>query len=193
MSTLLAWQGPFGFTSHSAQPLLTASAGADAGVYFWAVRTVDGPRAHYVGEAGGSFAARHVEHFRAYASGIYNTRDADALAGGNDVILNEGALWRRRPPAAAQRFIDNFECFAHHTVRSINLIDIYVAAIECDQRTRRRLEGGLVTALYAAPPEMLRLFPPGYRVWRRNPVESPLLVQCDNPPDVPGFPTRFEA
>lgn len=193
MSTSLAWQGPFGFTSRCARPLLAAPVSAAPGVYFWAIRTENGPRAHYVGETGASFATRHVEHFQAYASGVYNTRDAEALVSGDDIILSTGALWRRRTPTTVQPFIDNFEVFARHTARTLELIDIYVAPYEGDQRLRRRLEGGLVAALYEAPPELRRLFPLGYRVWKRTSGEAPVLVQCDTPPDVPGFPARFEA
>lgn len=193
MHTPLAWQGPFGFTSRHAHALLSAPVSAATGLYFWVIRTADGPRAHYVGETGASFAARHVEHFHAYASGVYNTRDADALVSGDDIILSRGALWRRRTPEAVQPFIDNFELFARHTARTLELIDIYVAPCDGSQRLRRRLEGGLVKALYDAAPEVRRLFPPGYRVWARRAEEVPIHVACETPPDVPGFPARFEA
>jgi hypothetical protein len=188
----LSWQGPFALTSRDVPTLLDAPEGAASGLYFWAVRTLEGPLPHYVGETSRSFAARHLEHFRSYASGIYSTRDSDAFVRGEEVILHEGALWRSRPPAEAQPFIDGFAEFARHIKGLLDSIDVYVAPANVDQRMRRRLEGGLVQALYSAPVDQRRLFPPGYRIWRRTASETPLLVHCRNPPQLPGFPAQFE-
>lgn len=193
MSTLLEWRGPFSFTTGGGQPLLTSPEGAKAGLYFWAIRTVAGLLPHYVGETGGSFAGRHLEHFHAYATGVYSTRDADALLRGEDVLLRDGLLWRKRTPSASQSYVDGFAEYARHTARLLDHIAIYIAPIEVDLRTRRRLEGGLVSAFYAAPEPLRRLFPAGYRVRRRAPTEAPLIVRSENPPAVSGFPVQVEA
>ena len=105
-------------------------------------------------------------------------------------MLSEGVYWRRQSPAARQHFVDGFAGFASEVSRMLELIDVYVAPLDGSQRLRRRVEGGLVKALYDSPSVHRELFPPGYLAWSRNKDELPVDIQIESPPPVKGFPDR---
>lgn len=142
----LRWQGPFEFESKARRGIIGSEAGAFAGVYVWAVETSRGLLPHYVGETKTSFARRHVEHFQLYASGAYSTRDSAAFAAGEDRRLHQGPYRRANSFAEYQPFIDEFALMARHLAANLRLIRIFVAELVADQRTRRRVEAGLVDA-----------------------------------------------
>lgn len=188
----LRWSGPFSFTSRRPPSILEAPESDTAGIYVWLVRTNSGPRLHYVGEAGLSIARRHVEHFESYVTGRYSVRDAEAMRDGKQEYLHQGGYWRKRPPAEKQDFVDRFAEFAPHIVGMLELIDVYIAPMAGSQRLRRRVEGGLVTGLYAEATVDRALFPAGLLVWKRRVDEPPVEVTVENPPPIEGFPRRAE-
>jgi len=192
MNVALRWEGPFEFLGKNGRSLLLAPAGAHAGIYVWGARTERGLLPHYVGETKDSFGKRHLQHFQAYVSGVYSTRDADAFVAGREQMLHRGPLWRSNTLPAFQQFIDNFPFFASHLYRTLQSIEIYVAPLEVVQRTRRLVEGGLVRVFREAPHDIRALFP-DLRVWSRLPNDEVLAVECVNPPPILGFPSRFEA
>lgn len=194
MPTLtLPWAGPFTFQSGQGQSLLQAPEGEARGIYVWGVPTPHGLLPHYVGETGTSFARRHVEHFQAYASGVYSVREAVAFTQGHEVCLYQGSLWKTDGWKAAQPFIDNFLMYAAHIDRILASLQLFVAPLVAEERIRRRIESALVTAFYALPETARGLFPPGFPTWRRRRNDQPLQVVCATPPPIVGFPPSFDA
>lgn len=189
----LRWNGPFSYSSSRPPSILSSSAAETPGLYVWLVRTTAGPRLHYVGETGLTIARRHVEQFEAYATGRYSVRDGEAFRNGVEVLLCEGTYWGKHSTSRKQSFVDAFERFAPHIARVVELIDVYIAPLAGSQRLRRRLEAGLVNALYAEPSVQRELFPSGYRAWKRRGDEAPQEIIVENPPPIFGFPLRFEA
>ena len=191
---VLEWQGPFEFSSLAGRSIFSAEAGKGRGIYAWGVETPNGLLPHYVGETDTSFSRRHLEHFKAYADGTYSTRNGELFGNGKEDVVFPGRYWKKGVPINHhQPFIDGFAEMAKHIVTMLGTIRIYVAELSTDQRTRRRVEAGLVDGLYRAPEEARSLFAKGYRTWRRRVSEDVILVDCANPPPIVGFPLSFEA
>lgn len=57
------------FQSGNGRTIFLEPQGAEAGLYLWAARSTHGLLPHYVGETADSFARRHLDHFKAHATG----------------------------------------------------------------------------------------------------------------------------
>ena len=193
MEITLEWSGPYYFSSRSGPSIIQAAAAQGPGIYCWLAVTDRGNLPHYVGETGKSVAGRHVEHFRAYASGVYSVYDSAPFAAGDISVLFQGPLWRKDGWRGHQAFIDNFEAYARHLSLILGAIQVFVAPLDAEQRVRRRVEASLTRSIYALPESVLTLFPPGLRMWTRRPDEPVITVSNTGRLPLPGIPTQFEA
>jgi len=192
MDIVLDWSGPYHFSSPAGPPIFEAPAAQGPGVYLWLAATSRGLLPHYVGETGRSVARRHYEHFRDYASGVYSVRDSAAFVAGREVFLYKGPLWRNDGWRAAQQVIDRFAEFAGHLSVSLAALRLFVAPLDAEQRVRRRVESGLIKALYALPEASRSLFPPGFRTLSRS-GDEPITVRHAGTHLLDGLPECFQA
>jgi hypothetical protein len=93
------------------------------------------------------------------------------------MLLYEGPLWRRDAWCATQVFIDRFPEFAREVAGMLECIRVYVAPLERDQRTRRRIEGAIVGALDAIPEIERSLWSSKFKRWRRGKDEAAIEVR----------------
>jgi hypothetical protein len=145
-----------------------------------------------LGETGTSFARRHYAHFCEYTCGAYTIHDPQSFAAGRRAPRYTGFTYPKERWRRAQPFIDDFGAIAPVLTEMLGVLRLFLAPLESDQRTRRRIEGALSSLLSQADPEVSE-FQGRKARWLRRPDEPPLKVTSASEWVLRGVPSVFEA
>jgi hypothetical protein len=189
----LKWIGPFTLEKAAHNSVFASEAASDPGLYVWVVQSGAHTLAYYVGETGATFARRHRSHLHSYRTGSYSIDRADALSRGRIEPLYQGFVYSkkarllREPEFTARRAELDAElarCFA--------ILRVYLAPLRSDQRSRRRIETGLVDTIIKVGAGLDGFEKVKWSRWPRLPGEPPIAVSCTGL-SLRNFPVRYDA
>lgn len=182
----LNFEGPFSVEDIADQGLFR-----QAGVYMWAVPLIEGPyRVLYVGETGRSFFERAKEHIIQTLGGNYRICDADELVYGRETIVWDG-MWRSGTRDRVSELILNVEFITSAALAYLKIKKLYLAPIDCSREQRRRIEGGLVSALRSHPTAG-NLIPNDIRYYRTNRNQALITVSIHCAENIEGLPELLQ-
>lgn len=143
----LEFLGPFKLCGNKAKLLFDQDIAWLAGIYLWTVQFRDGFLINYIGETGVSFSRRMKDHMIQCIGGNYRICDAEQLLEGKKRILWNG-VWRKGTRDLLPMFVDEMYVKLAPQIRDyLRVLDVFVAPIETDKRTRRRIEGSIAFSL----------------------------------------------
>lgn len=193
MHLQLTWTGPFSLAPDGPRSLFTCELAAEPGLYIWVAESRDGPRAYYVGETGVTFARRHRAHLNSYRTGSYSIDSAEALREGRIEALYRGFLYSGRARTIRQpEFTRRRPELEAELDRCLGILGVFLAPLRADQRTRRRVETGLLDAIISTKGGLEGFEQEKWSRWPRTPNEAPLLISGHGLPLL-GLPNTFEA
>jgi hypothetical protein len=162
-----------------------------AGIYLWAV-LVDGQyRVTYVGETGASFYRRTKEHIIQTLGGNYRVCDAAAMRQGIQNVLWDG-LWRKGTRDKLPEFLERYQELAPHIKEYLRAQVIFLAATECDDIMRKRIETAIALAI-RSDVIASSLFPEDIRFRKPKGNELPVKVKLLSESRIMGLPSEILA
>lgn len=189
----LRFAGPYSWPGTPDAPSLFDAPEADQpGIYLWTVPLPEGHLVYYVGETGRSFATRLREHYLEHAAGMYHLYEPDAFARGEKSMVWPG-LWDREDRKTVQECIEAYPQLAPTIAKMTSVLRFFLAPMDCDQRTRKRVEGALARALYEAPGKAGEFQERGIRYERRREDERAIQVKLATAVPLLGVPEELNA
>jgi len=177
MTHTLVWSGPFTLHPQGAASLFAADLAKSPGLYVWTVAAVTGRRAYYVGETSTSFAARHREHLRSYRTGSYSIHSSTRLREGSIDPVYQGFIYSRRAKATQLPiFMARRAELEAELAKVLDLVDVYAAPLVADQRTRRRLETGILDVILRCGSGLAGFEHEKWSRWPRLATELPITA-----------------
>ena len=100
------WYGPYSFVESEEENVFTSLMGEKKGIYLFTIPFEGKYLVYYVGETGGSFAIRLLQHVQSYLDGFYRVFDPEEFVRGRKVLL-WGGMWKsdRREPKLVCDFL----------------------------------------------------------------------------------------
>ncbi len=188
---MVEFRGPYGWFPGAGVPFIgDAIHVPDFGLYLWTASLPSGYLVQYVGETGKSFSRRSKEHARKLLKGRYEVLDPTDFALGVRRPIWPGAFGKERRPVdecevAAQTYADDIQAF----MRSLRF---FIAPIDCDERTRCRIEGAIARYLAAQPGIVGAFQSPGVRYSKRWKDEVPIPCEFRAEAPILGMPERLD-
>lgn len=144
----LMWHGPFSFFGDQEKNIFTCTVGKKKGVYLFTIPFESSYLVYYVGETGKDFATRLLQHIQSYLNGFYRVFDPDEFVKGNKVLI-WGGMWKvdRREQKNICDFLERQSELNPKIIRFIEQFKVFLAPIECDKRTRERIESKIALTL----------------------------------------------
>lgn len=124
--------------------------------------------------------------------GNYRICDPKALMNGKEKIIWNG-LWRKGTRDKILEFVDRYVELSAIIKESLGIIEVFLAPMETDQRTRRRIEGAIAHSLRNQPAPAGNLLPEDIRYMKRRKDESPICVRIECSEKVFGLPAQIKA
>jgi hypothetical protein len=172
----LEFYGPFKLCGTEGKLLFDQEMARLEGVYLWTVRFRDGFLINYVGETGTSFYRRMKDHMIQSLGGNYRICDAEQLLKGRKEILWNG-MWRKGTRDLMPVFVDEKYVELAPRIRNfLRVLDIFIAPIETDRRTRRRIEGAIAFSLREQADPVGSIVTEDVRYTGRKQGETPIQV-----------------
>lgn len=186
------FDGPFSWIDSGGLPcMFDHPIGAKAGIYLWTVGTPEGELIYYVGETGRSFAGRLFEHLKEHLAGAYHVWEPEPLGRGVKVELWAGIYGRNRREAT-RGLVEKHESLAGAISGLISVYRFFVAPLDCDQRTRQRIEAGIALYLYGLGDAPTNFQDRGIRYLPRYAGELPITLDIDSARLLRGLPDSLE-
>ncbi len=120
------------------------------GIYLWTIEYNGSELVYYVGETGRSFKQRLTEHFQQHCSGAYHLYDPAQFTKGEKKCLWPGR-YDPNHKTSVKDFINQAENLFPVIIRLFQIYRFFLAPIECDKRTRNRIEAAIAKHLYDQP------------------------------------------
>jgi hypothetical protein len=186
----LTFYGPFPLASSEVDVLGSCPYREQTGVYLWCVPT----DAHefvitYIGETGTSFYQRTKEHVVNTLGGNYEICNPEALRTGISKIEWTG-LWRKGTRDKMPEFIRRLPELYTTIQGYLELHRVFVAPIETDSRTRKRIEGELASIIRSTTPCLIS---PDIRYVKRNDSEIVIPFTIKAEQQIMGLPKELAA
>jgi hypothetical protein len=186
----LTFHGPFPLASTEVDVLGSCPYREQSGVYLWCVPT----DAHnfvviYIGETGTSFYQRTKEHVINTLGGNYEICDPNALRASISKIVWTG-LWRKGTRDKMSEFIRRLPELVTTIQGYLELHRVFVAPIETDTRTRKRIEGELASIIRSTTPCLIS---PDVRYVNRNVSEITIPFAISAEQSIWGLPKESAA
>lgn len=186
----ITFHGPFPLGSTEVDILGNCPFREQKGVYLWCVPSTE----HhfvvtYIGETGTSFYQRTKEHVINTLGGNYEICDPKSLRAGVSKIEWSG-LWRKGTRDKMPEFIRRLPALVSTIREYLELHSVFVAPIEADTRTRKRIEGEMASIIRGTLPCLIS---PDIRYIKRNDSEVPIpfVVKAEQP--IWGLPKEVAA
>jgi len=160
------------------------------GIYFWAIRVGDSFRITHIGQTGTSFYQRMKEHIINTLGGNYRISESEALARGESKILWDG-LWREGRRECLPEFLSGSTRLFEEAKRNLKLEKIFVAALDVEDRMRRRIEGGIAKEI-RKDKVASSLLPPDIRVLGRLTTETAIPIRIVTSVKILGLPEQLD-
>ncbi len=147
-SLSLLWHGPFSFIGDQEKNVFTCEVGKKKGIYLFTIPFEDSYRVYYVGETGKDFATRLLQHVQSYLNGFYRVFDPDEFVKGNKILI-WGGMWKvdRKEQKNICDFLKRQSELNPKIIHFIEQFRVFLAPIECDKRTRERIESKIAITL----------------------------------------------
>lgn len=172
----LEFFGPFKLCGTKAKLLFEQDMAQLPGVYLWTVPYQDGFLINYVGETGASFSRRMKDHMIQCLGGHYRVLDAEHMLEGKKRILWNG-VWRKGTRDLLPMFVDEKYIELAPRIRDyLRVLEIFIAPIETDRRTRRRIEGSIALSLRGKAEPVGSFVSEDVRYYGRKKDETPIQV-----------------
>lgn len=172
----LEFSGPFKLCGNKAKLLFDQDIAWLAGIYLWTVQFRGGFLINYIGETGTSFSRRMKDHMIQCLGGNYRICDAERLLEGKKKILWNG-VWRKGTRDLLPMFVDEMYVKLAPQIRDyLRVLDVFVAPIEIDRRTRRRIEGSIAFSLREKAEPIGTIVSEDVRYFGRKQNETPIQV-----------------
>jgi hypothetical protein len=148
----------------------------------------------YPGETAASFGARHRTHVKALRCGQYTIDRAVSYAAGRREPIYDGYLYSTKRRAVQEPiFRARREEFLAELARLLDVVQIFLAPLQAEQRLRRRVETAIVRCLRAAGGEVAAFLDKDLATWDRGADEAAVRVASHSEQVFRGLPTEFEA
>lgn len=188
---ILRFEGPFHLAGNG--DFFSTAVSSQAGVYLWTVPYDNGGfLITYIGETITSFGQRTKEHMIQTLGGNYRVSDPLLLRQGIDRVLWNG-LWRKGERHKIAEFVERYEEFAPAVKASLELARLFVAPLDVDKRTLKRVEGAIATNIRGEGGLSAALLPADIRYLTRRKDEVPMLVRIEAASHIHGLPSEVTA
>ncbi len=192
----LNWHGPSRWPGLAHQgcyeDLEGAGIASDCGVYLWTVEHEGGFLIYTAGITRRPFRERFREHTREYQSGVYTIFDVPSLMRGERKKIWPGFWYRKRPPALEQEYERRKPELIVALDALLSAYRVFVAPLPPVPRVLKRVEAGIMNALYAAGGAASAVPDRGMALSPRWDSESPLLVRNTVGVVLHGMPLELE-
>ena len=186
----LTFYGPFPLASTDVDVLGSCPYREQKGLYLWCVPTDEHRLViTYIGETGTSFYQRTKEHVINALGGNYEICDPTALRAGITKIEWTG-LWRKGTRDKMPDFIRRLPELVPTIQGYLELHKVFVAPIDTDPRTRKRIEGELASIIRATTPCLIS---PDVRYVKRNYLEEAIPFAISSEQPIWGLPKELAA
>ncbi len=156
----------------------------------WAVKMFSNYfRVTYIGETGTSFYKRTKEHVIQTLGGNYQICDPDAMQRGESIVVWNG-LWRKGYRDKFPEFLRRYEGIATVIKGALSVQNIFVAPMDVDSRTRKRIEGALAFAVRNNK-DASSLLPKDIRYFKNKEDESPIAISIEAQSKIEGLPRQI--
>ena len=184
----LHWHGPMAWYGSGVDVLFEHQLADAAGIYLWTVRYRQGFLTYYVGETGRSFRHRHIDHTGQYLAGIYRVYEPTSFSQGVKHLI-----WSSSQDQSTLGFLNRFPELAPRIYQFLGLISLFLAPLNVDRRTRRRIEGAIARHLRSQPDPIGTFQDDDIRYARRQDGEGPISLRMLVPATILGLPTELVA
>ena len=184
------FQGPFGWFDDAGIPPLEKA--GKRGVYLWTIPTELGELVYYVGETKRSFSERMKEHLKEQLSGMYHIYEPTSFASGVKYVLWSGMYRPDIEEGGLGEFVNRLPKLADSLVGFVHLMRFRVALLDCEDRTRKRIEAALSQHLRQQPEPVGSFQDAGINYSPRKPNEEPILIRCSPTEEIRGLPATIE-
>ena len=190
----LRWEGPFSLDANDPRALFKSTVANESGIYVWTVATPAGQLIQYVGETEDTFAARHGTHLRYYNTGRYTIHRAESFRMGRKDPVYVGYRWsKKRRQNCLSEFRARREELRQALAAMLEVIEVFVAPLDADQRARRRIETAIVQCLQKHGAQEGEFLDEGLNLWRPVPGETPIQVTTECPVPFRGLTAEITA
>lgn len=188
---VLRFEGPFHLVGDG--DLFSSSVSSHAGLYLWTVPYDGGGfLINYIGETITSFGQRTKEHMIQTLGGNYRVSDPSLLRQGVDRVLWNG-LWRKGERHKIAEFVVRYEEFAPAVKALLELARLFVAPLDVNKRTLKRVEGAIAAKIKGEGGLPAALLPADIRYLTRRKEEAAILVRIEAESYIHGLPSEVTA
>ena len=153
---------------------------ANQGIYLWTVPMDGDYLPYYVGETGISFRYRLQEHIKGYLSGVYRVYDPGEFIKGQKELV-WGGMWLPGTEDNMPQFLDRYLNMVQNIYDLIGLFRIFLAPIQVETRTRKRIEGAIARCIFKYQEKNMKTPFMGKedrnRLYRKNKSEVQLKIK----------------
>jgi hypothetical protein len=182
----LSFDGPYSWADASEAP-----EASEFGIYLWTVPSQSGHLVYYVGETGVSFSKRLREHNRDHCAAKHRIYKAAEFAQGRKVKLWHG-VWNPGPDhKSPEECLANSARLSKSIQEMLGVMQVFLAPLKTDERTRKRIEGAILRSLYAVPGTFM--LEGVSKPSPRKGLEEPIECTITSPVPLFGMPQRVEA
>jgi hypothetical protein len=188
---LVAFSGPFSWINQPQIPSLwEAPELSKPGIYIWTVELPEGHLIFYVGETGTSLRQRLGEHYKKLTTAQYHVYDPAQFARGKRVSLWPGTFRNVKSVAECDAALPMLRKPITEIVRMLRL---FIAPLDCDLRTRRRIEAAIAQPLYSISGMIREFQDPTIRYHAREAGEASIACRLTSSTRMLGVQERFLA
>jgi len=185
----LYFMGPFSWSllDEDAPCVFNSQISLSPGIYLWTIPTSEGELVYYVGETGRDLQSRMTEHLSCQLSGMYKIYDPSLFLTGKKKLLWGGMFGRTKERSLAE-FLRKLPDLGNAIVEFVHLFHFHLAALECENLLRKRVEAAIADHFYAQDGVVGEFQDDDIRYDRSFPSEDSITVKCRSSVLIRGFP-----
>lgn len=122
--------------------------------------------------------------------GNYRVIDKDSLKTENEFILWNG-MWRKGTRDKMSEFINSYVDLAPRLLYYITSVNVFIAPLDFDTKTRRSIEGSLAKYIKEQPKNINKFFPKDVRYWKKKDDEEPIMINIEFSELIVGLPNEI--
>jgi hypothetical protein len=187
---LVPLSGPFSWINQPQVPSLwEARELSKPGIYIWTVELPEGHLIFYVGDAK-RLDSRLQTHYRKLTTAQYHVYEPAQFARGKRVSLWPGTFRNVKSVAECDAALPMLREAITEIVRMLRL---FIVPLDCDQRTRRRIEAAIAKPLYKIPGMIGEFQDPTITYQARIASETPIACRLTSSKRLLGLQEHFLA